>query len=894
MKCAAFASWLLLLPSVQAQKPRSLLRSGSFEKEQAKNLQSEWDFAVSNEAINDVNHDVVLAGIIHHGAEISTNSLNFLVEVTCINKIRTHVLGADDMEILAGMYNRLKDKRFPGQLCAPLMVAAQPIITQEQNRITRIVTAREYQKNSIAEQYVFSNLDKATIILADLDVNELPPRDQVVNNAMKMNSRAGMDVDVLCSAGKMLNPNGYYDTFATILLPDTFVYPIGGRPDLKARPEEDPSLIIGENFNAEQLMEWFQIKGGANADPVPVKSCFGGLAIYRASKWLDQRCSYKDLQPEVNAKYANRYDKAPCEHVVLHNCLQAIDPSVVIAVQPDMHTLWHTTAGPQYALGSYPEVAANFILDHLFSVHSARHLLGSNATGNFTNSSLVDSTMANSTFINNTFFNFTVIPQWVIDAIFNSSIFDLNCTIVNTTNLSGFSNFTVTNCTKNSSDRRMVAINDLVRVLYSGQFNSNNTSTNITSGNTTIGNSTNGNLTIAGFPNINDFIHWVYDSLPDFGSILNSTNSTNSTILPTNSTNSTRKLELNVAPERILLTEPVAPERILVTEPAKVKVDFAIVGFPKCGTTSLLFAFKNNQETSIGNVEECRFADSSISNGQAYTALETAVSGLSQDPSVKRGIKCPIGLDNVHSIDRLDAHSPQVKLLIGIRHPVKFFQSYYNYRVTEIYDHKRSADSIPPLESLVGKKQWNGVSTESARFELFLMQLGKTDMSINDFESMYERPHLAVKPNKFKIFLYTLSQMEDTTKERKESFREQLRQFLGLQNPLPEVPQENRNPFVGKKAHNETIDICDSKYDAVRAMLVEQGEKTQKWIREEFMMSPDVVVGNRDHFLAMLDTWSHDPCREYIAAKVDGAPTVWFYIQGFITPFFDMIGSFFS
>ena len=231
---------------------------------------------------------------------------------------------------------------------------------------------------------------------------------------------------------------------------------------------------------------------------------------------------------------------------------------------------------------------------------------------------------------------------------------------------------------------------------------------------------------------------------------------------------------------------------------------------------------------------------------------------------------------------------------------MKYFQSYYNYRITEIYDHNLPVDNIPPIESLVGKNEWNGVSTDSARFELYLMQLAKTEMSVADFADMTGRPHLAVKPNKFKIFLYTLAQMEDETEDRKITFRQQMRSFLGLDKPMEALVQKNKNQYVGSKSHKETIDICDSKYDSLRTLLIEQGKKSQQWIRDEFILSPDVTVGNKDHFLAMLDTWSHDPCREYLAEGVPGADGsqssggVWLYIKSFIAPFFDMIGSLFG
>ena len=841
---------------------------------QTRSLQSVQESALSDRLTTDINHDVVLAGIVHHGGEISTNSLSFVLEVTCVNKVRAHILGADDMSILSAMYERQKQIMFPNTSCAPLKVSTQPdYVSAEENRIDRIQAARDYQRIVIAQHFDFADLDHATIILADLDVNELPPRDQVVNNADKMNRREGSDVDILCAAGLMHDPYGYYDTFATVLLPDTFVYPVNGRPIQTARPVEDASMIIGNDFNAQALMEWFRKEGGVEAKPVPVKSCFGGLAIYRASKWLDQRCSYKNVDPEMNAKYANRYDNAPCEHVVLHNCLQAVDPTIVVAVQPDMHTIWHTSTGSQYALSNHPDIALNFVLEHLSTVRNSRRLQV--IVTDSINSTITNTTMNTTvTSWNNTNSSGTI-PQWIIDEVFDSEFFDVNCVMfANATNATDSANITTistnstnstnstgSNCTLVSPERRMETFNKLFQFLYEGPVNCTNATTNCT-------NST---------PVFNDFIRWVYgdaDTTINFG---NFTNSTNTTVTP---------------PPREL--------DIVLKQKTKPKLDFVIAGFPKCGTTSLLYAFNSNLETSVGMDEECSIENTGLSDQVVFERLDHDLSQLSQDPSVKRGIKCPIGLSNGRSLDRLDQYSPETKLLIGVRHPVKYFQSYYNYRITEIYDNNLAVDTIPPIESLVGKNEWNGVSTDSARFELYLMQLAKTEMSVADFADMTGRPHLAVKPNKFKIFLYTLAQMEDETEDRKMSFRQQMRTFLGLDKPMDALVQKNKNQYVGTKSHKETIDICDAKYDSLRTLLIEQGKKSQQWIRDEFILSPDVTVGNKDHFLAMLDTWSHDPCREYLSEGIPGADGsqssggVWLYIKSFIAPFFDMIGSLFG
>ena len=54
--------------------------------------------------------------------------------------------------------------------------------------------------------------------------------------------------------------------------------------------------------------------------------------------------------------------------------------------------------------------------------------------------------------------------------------------------------------------------------------------------------------------------------------------------------------------------------------------------------------------------------------------------------------------------------------------------------------------------------------------------------------------------------------------------------------------EHEKKIFFGDFAHKESIDISNSKYDAVKALLVSQGTKAQKWFREEFMASPDVVM----------------------------------------------------
>jgi hypothetical protein len=280
-------------------------------------------------------------------------------------------------------------------------------------------------------------------------------------------------------------------------------------------------------------------------------------------------------------------------------------------------------------------------------------------------------------------------------------------------------------------------------------------------------------------------------------------------------------------------------------ENENAKLDFFVAGFPKCGTTTLLKAFEAHNETSVHPQEECSLAQV-FSDDEAYNRLIKNLNRASSDPYVKRGIKCPFGLSTPTAIERLEIWFPGTKLIFGLRHPVFYFQSFYNYRVSMAHQNKLEGP-IPPPESLIGSNDWARVSTDTARFEQVLKTLGKT---ISD-----ESP-----PTPFKVFLYTLEQMEDEDEDRGQQLLETLGSFLELRHQIQPLQAANKNEFVGKKGFDETIDICDDKHNHLRSVLVENGRESQRWIREEFLESPDVTVANAEHFNEIVEQWGLDPC----------------------------------
>ena len=135
------------------------------------------------------------------------------------------------------------------------------------------------------------------------------------------------------------------------------------------------------------------------------------------------------------------------------------------------------------------------------------------------------------------------------------------------------------------------------------------------------------------------------------------------------------------------------------------------------------------------------------------------------------------------------------------------------------------------------------------------MQLGKTQMSPKDLLDLASH-NKRLTPTKYKIFIYSIEQLEDDNKERSALFRSDLQRFLRLEQPFPPFRKENINHV--KKP--ESIDICDKEYDQLRKLLVRQGKKTMGWM-QEFVLSDDVFVSGREFFLSLIQTWGDDPCK---------------------------------
>lgn len=282
-------------------------------------------------------------------------------------------------------------------------------------------------------------------------------------------------------------------------------------------------------------------------------------------------------------------------------------------------------------------------------------------------------------------------------------------------------------------------------------------------------------------------------------------------------------------------------------------LDYSIIGFPKTGTTSIL-----RRLIDLSNSlpkEHCEL----VVNDTAKLVRNVYDDQRMKDSSLSRlvGIKCPQDISSDYSVHNYAKYFPRTKLIVGIRHPVLWFESLYNFRVSNVPWKKMLPTSKLTKGCPSGSQ---GVCAWRANFHDFLARLGKTPLSSPselNFLSLSLKP---VQSNVGPVFLYDMSQLS------KDEFKKDLQIFLGLADdmpPLPNIDTSGRFTHIasGKLQSNaRLIDICNPEHDAIHSALMEKARRASVWIRSYFLKSDEVFVSNRQSLEASLLSWMRDPC----------------------------------
>jgi hypothetical protein len=288
-------------------------------------------------------------------------------------------------------------------------------------------------------------------------------------------------------------------------------------------------------------------------------------------------------------------------------------------------------------------------------------------------------------------------------------------------------------------------------------------------------------------------------------------------------------------------------------------LDFSIIGHPKTATTFLLEWLYQQPEIQA-------YSDEIYSLQQGnLTEFVELMYNLPAGANYKRGYKAPRDVCSPQVLHVYQEYFPKTKLIVGLRHPVLWFESFYNYRM-------RKNTILPPADSPLFIEQCSeslhGVCTDESLFHYHLALLGKVNISSPSLagspahQDLFSRTHYerllqnnVAVPNP--VFLYDMQQLHDANTTRAHEFRQDLSRFLEHKRPLTYWEREKST-----RVKLKVLNICDDRYGRLRTALMENAKAASTWIRTYFMTSEGVTVSSPEYFEFLLMEWMVDPCLE--------------------------------
>jgi len=325
---------------------------------------------------------------------------------------------------------------------------------------------------------------------------------------------------------------------------------------------------------------------------------------------------------------------------------------------------------------------------------------------------------------------------------------------------------------------------------------------------------------------------------------------------------------------------------------------FAIIGFAKCSTTSLASWLSQHPELELVPEAGAMHESFALLYGQPHRltywlwqALErhhhhggknrssysssswnwnSPPSSATASVPPKFGYKQPKDIYTPQVLGYFQAHWSQTRLILTIRHPIHWFQSYWNFRYP-------GGNAIPTKalgrKKPMGQMRYHSIYTGLGEYHVFLAALGKTPLTDEAELSLlrpFWRPGDEATSHRYKlsnpIFLLESSQLHDTNATRTDALQRDMTNFLGLSTPLTQVPHiQPESLFLTdeERAKRVKVDLCDAQYDHVRAKLLEIGTAASQWLRNYFLTSEvggGVTVSSPEYVNQLLMQWTIDPC----------------------------------
>jgi hypothetical protein len=369
-------------------------------------------------------------------------------------------------------------------------------------------------------------------------------------------------------------------------------------------------------------------------------------------------------------------------------------------------------------------------------------------------------------------------------------------------------------------------------------------------------------------------------------------------------------------------------------------LDFLIVGSAKTGTTTLMdnlsriapmpsakdvcfspenilsIVYNDWPNRYMNNVSKIIIPSliselNNVKNDSITTSNNNTQQNEQQHEIHLKGSKCP-SLFGLPMLKRYSQSLPKTKFIIGIRHPITWFQSFWKmqgaqgpYERTQIcpcpphenpkqnnmfknesviYDSLTRRCTIIPEDNdksnttsiVVGCKNECGYKlfcTARARFHLSLARLGKTMLTSYEERSLLapNDPDGGLTTNGLiswnvtnDIFVY------DQTQLNEDYLWDGLASFL----KLSKIPHAKKQLSKGRNKIN--LDICDPMYDSFRAIMMKSSYEMSLWLEQYFLpvaLNPNrtdvtIVNGpNNNEFLDIIQSYKLDPCERLILVR---------------------------
>jgi len=315
-------------------------------------------------------------------------------------------------------------------------------------------------------------------------------------------------------------------------------------------------------------------------------------------------------------------------------------------------------------------------------------------------------------------------------------------------------------------------------------------------------------------------------------------------------------------------------------------IDFIVAGNPKSGTTTLSNNLALIAPMPTGDM--CLDPKALVTTSYLYWAQEDNNNNPNKNSESKQkeghqqlytGIKCPRYVSTPSILTKFSKYLPKTKIIIGIRHPILWFQSFWNMQATNHisfyqsitpYTLTKTCANAPICTNFCNKQLF---CVHRSRFHIALAQMGKTPLSQDEYSLLAPNdfdggPKIQNFHIRNPIFLYEQTQLTQ------EYFWDELSTFLDYPNATT-ISHDQIARARGKKENkNRTdinrLDVCQEENDSLRQLMMPYAYEISQWTCRYFIQSKDVYVANPTKFCEILKEFEKDPCGKFVRDEMNG------------------------